>query len=133
MKTFHPLSFALGLASGLLVLLILAGSWRLIRPAPNPGSFPMGGNFQEGGAGLSRMAERLGMTEADLQKELDSGKTLQEIAAERGVEMPAGGRGMRTGRPSSASGTVLGTGTGTASLPSADDGRAVSSPPSQQQ
>jgi hypothetical protein len=47
----------------------------------------------------SKVAEKLGMTVDELQDELDSGKTIREIAEERGVEAPArpqrgGGRQM---------------------------------------
>ncbi|MEK7218977.1 MAG: hypothetical protein AAB728_05965 [Patescibacteria group bacterium] len=110
MKNFHPLSFALGLASGLLVLVIVVGGWRLLRPAPAVNVFrPLDGTFQRGSAGfnVSRMAERLGMTEEELQAELDSGKTFQEIAAGRGIDLSPGGRTMRYRSPASASGTAL--------------------------
>jgi len=116
MKPFHPLSFTLGLASGLVVLVIVVGSWQLA--SPSTGAPRMNGTFQQtggiggpGGAGpnTARMAERLGMTEAELQEALDSGKTMQQIAEERGVEMPTRtgtggmmGRGLRGASSSAA-------------------------------
>jgi hypothetical protein len=116
MKTFHPLSFALGLASGVLVLIVVFGSIRLIHGG-NP-TFAAGtgrGNYGQqfgGGAGpnTARMAQRLGITQDELQKELDSGKTVQEIAAEHGVQF--GGRGQGNGGPRSGSGTTTNTSSG---------------------
>lgn len=52
-----------------------------------------------------RMAENLGMTVEELEKELESGKTMMEIAEERGVEMPFGGRRMRDSVPPEESGS----------------------------
>jgi hypothetical protein len=120
MKTFHPLSFGLGLGSGLLVLVLIFGAMRIFG-GPARGGFPRDSrNFQQmrganGGPNVGMMAERFGMTEAELQAELDSGKTMQQIAEEHGIELPAGGRGMMQGggmmTRSSASGAIV-TGTG---------------------
>jgi hypothetical protein len=58
-----------------------------------------GGPGMMGGRGenLSDLATKLGMSEADLKTALDGGKTIQEIAKEKGVTLPApsmmGGRG----------------------------------------
>src|SRR5438105_1912438 len=102
MKNFHPLSFGLGLASGLLILMLVFGGMRVFgRPAG-------GGTFAGGNGGprnITRMAQRLGMTEADLQKEIDGGKTMQEIAQEHGVTFT--GRRQRSG-----SGAAAPTGSG---------------------
>lgn len=47
------------------------------------------GNAMRGpGPYLSMLAQELGMTEEELQKELDSGKTLQDIATEKGIDLP---------------------------------------------
>lgn len=99
MKTFHPLSFGIGLGSGLLVLVLVFGAMRVFGGSARGGFPPNGGNFQQmrganGGPNAAMMAERFGMTEAELQAELDSGKTMQQIAEEHGVEFPMGGRGM---------------------------------------
>lgn len=109
MKTIHPLSFILGLASGLLILLLAVGGLRILRPTPaGPPSMRgnrMAGQQRPGGAGqnLSRIAEQLGMTEADLRKELQNGRNLRDIAKEKNVELPMGGQNrMRNG-----SGTTL--------------------------
>ncbi|MDD4318803.1 MAG: hypothetical protein PHW10_00540 [Candidatus Peribacteraceae bacterium] len=94
MKSIHPLSFVLGFVSGLVILLVVAGGLRLFGSSRS-GMPARNGAWQQNagqGIGAGRMAERLGMTEEDLQKELAAGKTMQEIAAERGAEMP--GRGM---------------------------------------
>jgi hypothetical protein len=104
---FHPLSFGTGLASGLLIMVIVGGGMRLMRPASTAanGNAPA---FQQrqGGAGgaqnTARMAQRLGITEEELTKELAAGKTMQQIASEHGVTMPAGG-GFR---PRAGSGTA---------------------------
>lgn len=104
MKNFHLLSFVLGIASGLLVLVLLFSGMRLIRPA-RPG-FPVNGGTgqQQGRTGdpnLSRMAERLGMTQAELQTALDSGKTFQDIAREKDITLPSGPGGRFGNGPSS--------------------------------
>lgn len=109
MKHFHLLSFVLGMASGFLVLFLVIGGYRLVRPARS-GS-PMGARGawqQQGGFGApntARMAERLGMTEAELQAELQGGKTLQDIAKEKGIVLPAG-RGPRGQQTSTSSGST---------------------------
>lgn len=41
------------------------------------------------------IAEKLGMTEDELKAALDSGKTIKEIAEEKGIELPAPPRGGR--------------------------------------
>lgn len=95
MKTFHPLSFVLGIVSGILVLFIAVGGLRLVRPAAEPGFAGNRGGMQQragGGQNLSRIAEQLGMTETDLRKELTSGKNLRDIAAEKGVKLELGPR-----------------------------------------
>lgn len=95
MKTFHPLSFVLGIVSGFLVLFIAIGGLHFVRPAGQPNAPGNRGAQQRpgGGQNLSRIAEQLGMTEADLRKELTSGKNLRDIAAERGVTLQFGNRG----------------------------------------
>ncbi len=110
MKNFQPLSFGLGLASGLVILLLIAGGMRLRHPS-SAGRFPTnGGAWQQrqgggnGGPNISRMAERFGMTEEELRKELEGGKTMQDIAREKGVELPMA----RGGQPASTgSGTFV--------------------------
>lgn len=59
--------------------------------------FMMGG-MMGGKMGMMKidLSEKLGMTDEELKAELDSGKTIEEIAKEKGVELPArpeGGRG----------------------------------------
>lgn len=108
MKTFHPLSFLFGLVCGLVVLVIFTGGWRLVHPST--GTPRASGGFQQNGGGfsVSRMAQRLGMSETDLQKELDSGKTFQQIAQERGVALPTREqRQSGSGAILSASGTTV--------------------------
>jgi hypothetical protein len=109
MKNFHPLSFVLGLVSGALILLVVFSGSRMLGIGGRNNSF---GNGQwqgrNGGPSLSRMAERLGISESDLQKELANGKTMQQIATEHGVEF---GRGMRRGSGA----TLPPTGTGATS------------------
>lgn len=92
MKRFHPLSFGLGLASGLIVVVIVAAGFRALHPAS---TFARNGTFQGGAGNISRMAQRMGMTQDELQKELDSGKTMQQIAQEHGVQF--GGSSRRNG------------------------------------
>ncbi len=105
MRGIHPKSFGLGVASGVVVLLLIAGGMHLLQPRRGAFGGPMGGGtFQQGGGpNLARMAERFGMTEDELRKEMESGKTMQQIATEHGVDMSAGfGRGPRGG-----SGTMM--------------------------
>lgn len=108
MKRFDPLSFCAGIGTGVLVLLVVFGASRALhagstqqRPAWQQNA--AAGRFQGGAGNTARMAERFGMTEDELQAELDAGKTVQEIAAEHGVDMPVGGRGPRGGSGSVAS------------------------------
>ncbi|NOS67250.1 MAG: hypothetical protein HOO67_02700 [Candidatus Peribacteraceae bacterium] len=87
MQRLHPFSFGLGLASGLVVLLLIIGGMRVMGGSSRRGTFT-----GSGGMNITRMAERFGMTEAELQAELDGGKTMQQIAQEHGVQF-GGGRG----------------------------------------
>lgn len=63
----------------------------------------MGGPGMKGGhhGGKSIMkldlGEKLGMTAEELKAELDAGKTIEDIAAEKGVELPARPEGMMRG------------------------------------
>lgn len=41
------------------------------------------------GHGPDMLLEKLGMTEEEFTAAIDSGKTIEEIAAEKGVELPA--------------------------------------------
>ena len=40
------------------------------------------------GMRMENLTEKLGMTEAELKTALEGGKTIQEIATEKGVELP---------------------------------------------
>jgi hypothetical protein len=91
MKSFHPLSFIYGLASGLVVLLLFVGVMRLVNPSRG---YARGGGFNVSNPQMiTRMAQRFGMSETDLQAELKSGKTLQQIAQEHGVQFGGGRNG----------------------------------------
>ncbi|MFH0851385.1 MAG: hypothetical protein V1876_01415 [Candidatus Peregrinibacteria bacterium] len=98
MKTFHPLSFVLGLASGFLALFLMVGGLRILRPASQTAAPGNRAGFQQrqggamGGQNLSAMAEQLGMTQEDLQKELQAGRNLRDIATEKGVTLQFGNR-----------------------------------------
>jgi len=121
-KTFHPLSFILGIVSGILILFVAVGGLRFARPATQPGIAGNRGGMQQrqGGMGqnLSRIAEQLGMTEADLRKELTSGKNLRDIATEKGVTLQFGGRVPRPGdQMRGESGSVLSSSGSSTSTP----------------
>lgn len=91
MKAFHLPSFAAGAAGGLLILLLIAGGIRVIGgSSTSVVARPEGA--QRAGRQGARMAERLGMSEEELRQELAAGKTMQQIAQERGGDMPTGGR-----------------------------------------
>ncbi len=116
MKAFHSLSFGIGLVSGLLALVLIFGAMRAFGGPARRGFPAGGGNFQNmrganGAPNTAMTAERFGMTETELQAELDSGKTIQQIAEEKGIEFPMGGRGMTPGgniaARSSASGATV--------------------------
>jgi hypothetical protein len=97
MKSFHPFSFTLGTASGLLVLALYLGIASIADDEP-PRVRPSGdGAFQEQNRGFVRdpaaMAERLGMTEKEIQDALAAGKTMQELLQEHNVELPVPLRG----------------------------------------
>ncbi|MBU2213562.1 hypothetical protein KKC44_02035 [Patescibacteria group bacterium] len=118
MKRLHIPSYLIGLACGVAVLLLYFGFQKAFSPSSSEG-FPQQGNWQQRTQGddtrfpvvddaarTQRMAETLGMTVEELEKELESGKTMMEIAEERGVEMPfGGGRRMRDSVPSEESGS----------------------------
>ncbi len=99
---FHLRSFVFGVASGLLILLIVVGGYRVLKPSSQTMQSSTGtSEVQSGQGGLStsRMAQRFGITEAELQQELASGKTMQQIASEHGVTY--------TGRRQTGSGSTL--------------------------
>lgn len=118
-------SFGLGIASGLLVLVIVSFSMRLL---PGSSAVAAGGAFQRQGANTARMAQRMGITEAELQKELASGKTFQQIAEEHGVTLPARGGFQQGGngggnRPATGSGSPARTATGSITSSASSPGR----------
>ena len=101
-KNFHWISFGAGVASGILLLLLVVGGMRLVSP-PRQRGFGGTGSFQSGGGpNLARMADRFGMTQAELQQELDAGKTMQQIAQEHGVTFGGGGRRQQNSNDSGA-------------------------------
>ncbi len=102
MKKLHPMSFGLGFASGLVVLVVVVAAMHMMSPR-GPRGFA--GGFGGGTQNVGRMAQRFGMTQDELQKELDSGKTIQQVATEHGVQF--GGRGQN---PSAAGNVNSGTG-----------------------
>lgn len=102
-------SFGLGIASGLVIMLILVGGSRMLHPAPQNARGGFGAGGPPNAQMLTRMATRLGMSEADLQKELDAGKTMQQIAQEHGVPM-GGGFGGRRGNGSGATASAPSSG-----------------------
>lgn len=108
-------SFGLGVVSGMVVLGIAVGGLHLFSPRAQAG---LRGGFQQGqGGGMNAafMAQRMGISEADLQKELDSGKTMQQIATEHGVTFGRGGN-----KPGTGSGAQRPTGSGAAMIPSSE-------------
>lgn len=109
MKQFHLFSFILGILSGILILFIFVGGKHLLWPSAQTDTITGQGTFQQGG-NTSRMAQRLGMTEDELKKELASGKTFQEIAKEKGMDLPAGRGNRQTGSGAAFPGTSSGSG-----------------------
>lgn len=110
MKPLHPLSFLLGLASGLAVLAIVTGGMRLLRADSSAARVVSGDIRQERGPNLARAAEQLGMTEEDVRKALADGKTLRDLAAEKGVTLSFGNRVRGSGSLLSSSGASVPTG-----------------------
>ena len=119
MKRLHLRSYFIGLSSGLLLLIIFWGAKAVFHPSQGQEMRVRGdwqgdrAQFQQNGMWpgevdpaerLQRMAERFGLSIEELEAELDAGKSIQDIAAERGVEL----RGRRVG-----SGAVEASGTGT--------------------
>lgn len=107
----------MGLGSGILILVIVFGGMRLLKGSGTDAQRLTGGNeqFQDGmRMNTAAMAERLGMTEAELQAELDAGKTMQELLTEAGIEMPQRGNSSAVYRGSgsvTASGSLTASGT----------------------
>lgn len=68
----------------------------------------------------TRMADQLGITQEELQNELDTGKTFRDIAAEHGIDIPSE-RGLNTGtgsRPSNRFGSGAGVMAGSGAVSS---------------
>ena len=94
MKSFNLRSYIIGVITGIVIIFIIFGVKSLLSPSQD--SFSEGGyrsegiQFQRGGMmneeRLQSMADRLGITLEELKAEMDAGKTLPEIAEERGVE-----------------------------------------------
>ncbi|GEM_PF-6267863 len=91
MKTLHAFSFLLGVGSGLLVMAVVWGVMHIMDPGvqalpedtvTRQGGFPAR-RFGSGGLNVPAMAERLGMTQEELQNALDEGKTMRELIIER--------------------------------------------------
>jgi hypothetical protein len=55
------------------------------------GDHPVFGAFVEKGAGM--LADKLGMTEDELKAALESGKTIRDLAEEKGIDLPMSPRG----------------------------------------
>lgn len=74
-----------------------------LRGAMMPHHGKRGGHGDRGGMhGPGDLAAKLGMTETELKAAIDSGKTIQQIATEKGVTLPARGfRGAPMGTASS--------------------------------
>lgn len=97
----HVPSFSAGLGLGIVFLLVVFGIQSLMgnESADAPavgGQFPATVRHER----LQTMADRFGMTPEELQAQLDAGKTMQEIAEEKDVELP-----LRRGPGSVASGS----------------------------
>src|SRR5512141_189906 len=80
------------LIGGLLVALLVAGVVGATSVyAQTPSNAPLqgrgpGGDGSRGGPGLDAAAKALGMTTDELKAELHSGKTLEQVAQEKGVD-----------------------------------------------
>ncbi|MDB4978089.1 MAG: hypothetical protein JWM56_275 [Candidatus Peribacteria bacterium] len=100
MKQLHFPSFSLGILSGIIMVGIGVIGLHGVHPSANTSAAGAGGSNGFGGGNgrnLTRAAQRFNMTEAELQKELDSGKTMQQITQEHGVTFGGNsGQGMRS-------------------------------------
>lgn len=89
MKKFNLKSYLTGLFSGLLVCLFVLAVFKLFQPDNNQirPRYPQNiTGLRDDPERLEMMAERFGMTAEELQAELDAGKTMREIAEEKGLE-----------------------------------------------
>ncbi|MDD5054829.1 MAG: hypothetical protein PHZ00_01005 [Candidatus Peribacteraceae bacterium] len=117
MSRFQPRSFAIGILAGVLILVLFRGGVSLTRIITSSSSKTASSQqrFRSGGPGLNigAMAEQLGMTRSALEEELKTGKSLRDIATERGIDF-ATLRGGRTGSGSlrGGSGAFLRSGSG---------------------
>ncbi len=98
------------MVSGVAILLLFVGGKHLLWPSAQTDTIAERGTLQQGG-NTSRMAQRLGMTEDELKKELASGKTFQEIAKEKGMDLPSGRGNRQTGSGAAFPGTSSGSST----------------------
>lgn len=115
MKNFQWKSYVLGLVTGILLLLLIAGGMRLT--AGSSTGTARTSSFQrqrglQGGMNLSAIATKLGMTQADLESALKSGKTLRQLAEEHGVDISTLRRNAGSGSPLGGSGAALRYGSG---------------------
>jgi hypothetical protein len=104
-KTLHVRSYGIGILSGIVILLLFMGTKSLLVSDDAQQNVPSNRNvnnqdrerFQRDGQRLQRgnavnedqlqaLADRFNITVQELQAELDAGKTISEIAEERGNE-----------------------------------------------
>jgi len=101
MSIFQPKSYFLGIATGIVILLLVQGgmtlkNWSSSTASQASGSSTQRQRGQGAGFNLSTAATRLGMTQAELENELKAGKSLRDIATAHGVDFTQL-RGSRTG------------------------------------
>ena len=100
MRHIHLRSYLTGLATGVIMLLLFVSLKSVFTSSP-ASEAEQRGQFLQGdtnalGRGimdterLQNMAEQFGMTLTELQAEMEAGKTLPEIAEERGVDFSRG-------------------------------------------
>ena len=139
MKSFNLRSYITGIVTGIFIIVLFIGGKSLLKSSSEsaiPSNLDTGSqerdNYRQENAPLptgdaidadriQRISERFGMTIEELQEELDIGKTLPEIAEERGIDFSGGMRQGRFDNPIQESGATTAPGTPENELPSDND------------
>ncbi|MGE4443616.1 MAG: hypothetical protein AB7E37_01315 [Candidatus Altimarinota bacterium] len=90
------ISFFIGIGVGAVITLLYSYFFNNTPSQMGPGGGFGGGNMEMTDERLTQMAERLGMTKDELQKEIDAGKDIRTLMQEKGITPQSGNSSGRT-------------------------------------